>query len=271
MDSKILITGAAGFIGFKLAKYLHKKKFKLFLLDNLSRGKMDKDFKSFCKLKNVKFKKINMTKPFKLKENFKYIFHLASIVGVKNVNKDPIKTLENNIFSTLNLIQSIKYKTKIIFFSTSEVYSPLIFEKKRFFTLKENFNLLVPKKTSPRDSYFLSKLISEKITSLSKHNYLILRPHNIYGPRMGSSHVIPELIKKMKKKECLVYSPSHTRAFCYIDDAVDQILKLSFKTTNYNEVYNIGNMKEEIKIFNLAKKIKKIISSECSLKKSKSR
>ena len=75
MDSKILITGAAGFIGFKLAKYLHKKKFKLFLLDNLSRGKMDKDFKSFCKLKNVKFKKINMTKPFKLKENFKYIFH----------------------------------------------------------------------------------------------------------------------------------------------------------------------------------------------------
>ena len=97
MESKILITGAAGFIGFNLAKSLYNKKFKLVLLDNLSRGKMDKNFKNFCKLKSVKFNRIDLTKTFKLKDNFQYIFHLASIVGVKNVTKNPIHTFQNNL------------------------------------------------------------------------------------------------------------------------------------------------------------------------------
>ena len=134
MESKILITGAAGFIGFNLAKNLYSKKFKLVLLDNLSRGKMDKNFKNFCKLKGVKFSRIDLTKTFKLKDNFQHIFHLASTVGVKNVTKNPINTLQNNISSTFNLIKAIKNTSKanFIFFSTSEVYAPYVFAKKKF-------------------------------------------------------------------------------------------------------------------------------------------
>ena len=90
---------------------------------------------------------------------------------------------------------------------------------------------------------------------LSGLKFLILRPHNIYGPRMGFSHVIPELIKKAKEKKVLeVYSPNHTRSFCYIDDAIEQIFRIS--NSNYkNEIFNIGNDNEEIKIISLAKKI----------------
>ena len=143
-------------------------------------------------------------------------------------------------------------------------------ENKIFKPSEEKNNLLVLESTKPRDSYFLSKLICEKIVSLSGFKYIILRPHNIYGPRMGHSHVIPELIRRIKKNQkCKIYSPNHTRAFCYVDDAINQIIKLSFHSKAYDSIYNIGNMKEEIKIINLAKKIKAIVNKKCVLIKSK--
>ena len=97
MSKNILITGAAGFIGFNLAKRLSEKNFNLTLVDNLSRGRIDNDFKKLCKKKNINFKNIDLTKSFILKKKFSHVFHLASIVGVKNVIKNPSKTMETNI------------------------------------------------------------------------------------------------------------------------------------------------------------------------------
>ena len=74
MAKNILITGAAGFIGFNLAKKLSEKKFNLTLLDNLSRGKTDKDFKKLCNKKNINFQNIDLTKSFILKKNFHIFF-----------------------------------------------------------------------------------------------------------------------------------------------------------------------------------------------------
>jgi UDP-glucose 4-epimerase len=266
--NKILITGAAGFIGLKLAEKLISNKNKLYLVDNLSRGKFDNSFKKILKNKNVKFLKKDLTKKLFFKDKFDYIFHLASVVGVKNVNQDPMKTFNNNILSTLNLIRSIKNKkkTKLVFFSTSEVYAASSKRDKIFKPSEENSDLLILKDAEPRDSYFLSKLICEKVVSLSGCKFIILRPHNIYGPRMGHSHVIPELLQKIKKNyNCKIYSPDHTRSFCFVDDAIEQIIKLSFSNKLFNSIYNIGNMKEEIKIINLAKKIKAIVNKNCKL------
>ena len=85
---------------------------------------------------------------------------------------------------------------------------------------------------------------------------------------MGFSHVIPELIKKIKfqkSKKIKIYSPSHKRAFCYIDDAIEQIVGLSFGTKAKNKTFNIGNSREEIKIFDLAKMIKNKLKSKKKL------
>ena len=268
--SKILITGGAGFIGLNLAKRLSETKNQIYLVDNLARGKKDKYLRKVLKHKNIKFLKVDLLKKFFLPYNFKYIFHLASTVGVKNVNRNPFNTIENNIIGTINLIKSLKGKniTKFICFSSSEVYAPNSEKNLIFKPAKENNNLLVSYDTKPRDSYYLSKLINEKIVALSGHRFLILRPHNIYGPRMGNSHVIPELLQKIKsKKKCKIYSPNHSRSFCFIEDAINQIVKLSFSNKTNNQIYNIGNMREEIKIYDLAKKIKKLLKNDCKLLK----
>ena len=282
MDYKrsILITGGAGFIGFALAKNLSKEnKNKIYIIDNLSRGSLDKEFKELIRYKNIKFLKADLTKDirFKLKD-LTHIFHLAGSVGVKNINKDSFGSFFNNVETLKNIIQicqNANRKIKFVLFSTSEVYSNLIKNNKVKFPIKETNNIIIENNIIKRDAYFLSKIFNEKIIQLSNIKYLILRPHNIYGPRMGFSHVIPELIKKFslekkkKKKNTIVFSPSHKRAFCYIDDAIDQIKKLTFTKRSENKIFNIGNMEEEITMFNLAIKLKNLIYVKSKIKKGK--
>jgi len=264
---KILITGAAGFIGYHLVKKIINMDYKVILLDNFSRGKKDIFFNDVIKHKNIKFINQDLTKSFKINDpNIKYIFHLAAKIGVKNVIKKPKETINENLLMLINILNSlnknINKKTKIIFFSTSEIYSPLIDNKSISFPIREDVDLIIKNKTSPRDSYFISKLVGEKIIELSGFDHVNLRPHNIYGPRMGYSHVIPELIEKFitKNKKVEIFSPSHKRAFCYIDDAINQITSLAFNKKIINGSYNIGNSEEEIKIYDLAKKISKLLN-----------
>ena len=271
---EIIITGGAGFIGFHLAKSLVKLNYKVTIWDDLSRGKLDNELKQLLKNKNINFLKINLKNKINIKKlNISHIFHLAGSVGVENIKKNPFSSFLNNISSLVNVINfaNNQGKTiKLILFSTSEVYSNLIKNNLIKFPIKEGNSILVENQIIDRDSYFLSKLFNEKITQLSKLNHLILRPHNIYGPRMGYSHVVPELIKKFfetKNKKITIFSPYHKRAFCYIDDAINQIMKLSIKKSIKKGIYNIGNMKEEITMINLAKKIKKILHSKSLLRK----
>ena len=120
--------------------------------------------------------------------------------------------------------------SRFLFASTSEVYAGTL----------ESFNLTVPTPeesvlavqnlNEPRTSYMLSKIYGEALCRQAGIPFTIFRPHNIYGPRMGMAHVIPEQLKKAWAAEegdqLGVHSPDHRRSFCYIDDAVE-LLKLS--------------------------------------------
>src|SRR5690606_35207656 len=83
---------------------------------------------------------------------------------------------------------------------------------------------------TPRTSYMLSKLFGEAMLIHAGVPYTIVRPHNIYGPRMGMSHVVPQLLQKAHRApengSLGVLSPSHTRTFCYVDDAVEMLVRL---------------------------------------------
>ena len=275
--NKIIITGGAGFIGFNLASQLAKENYNVIIWDNLSRGKYDDNLKNLLKEKNVKFIRKDLTKKINSKKmNVSHIFHLAGSVGVSNINKNPYNSFLNNFLTLKNIVEfnrGLKKQAKLILFSTSEVYSNLIKKKMIRFPIKETNDIIIENKIINRDSYFLSKIFNEKFLQLSNSNYLILRPHNIFGPRMGYNHVVPELAKRMlnnkNKKEIKIYSPNHSRAFCYIDDAIHQILKLSMNKNIKNEIFNIGNMQEEIKMMDIANKIKLILNINLKLKRGK--
>ena len=106
----------------------------------------------------------------------------------------------------------------------------------------------------------------------SKLNFVIFRPHNIFGPNMGFSHVIPQLTKKIldkKSKKIIITNSNHKRTFCYIDFAINLILKISHDKKSSKKIYNIGSPNSDISIMQLAKKIMKILNVKKKLLQSK--
>jgi nucleoside-diphosphate-sugar epimerase len=263
---RILIIGGAGFIGGHLLKKLlnDKKIFNIDIIDNFSRAKNDKFLKDLAKDKRVSVLKENITTinddKFK-KKNYEFIFQFGAILGVENVINNPEKVLIDNFLIMKKAIEIAKKQKKLkkfVFLSTSEVYAGRLENFKIRFPTPESSPLALTNILNSRTSYMLSKIYCEAMCIHSNLRYLILRPHNIYGPRMGFSHVIPELIKKvfmLKKNNPLkLGSFNHKRAFCYIDDAVNQIYSIT-KSKIINETFNIGNNQEEISIIKLCNKI----------------
>jgi nucleoside-diphosphate-sugar epimerase len=250
-----LITGGSGFIGSHLALKLSKKKnSKIFLIDKVGPSfKRDNIF--FIKANIAKYKELE-----KINEKLDYIFHLAADLGVKKIIKHPILSLSNNLKTTENIIKLSKKKKikRLFFFSTSEVYSLLNLDG----NMSENDNLILPSIKHPRTSYWLAKVFGEFQAIMSKVPYTIFRVFNIYGTYMKSTHVIPSIFNQLKnKKNPIFQNPNHSRCFLYIDDGIN-IMVDALKSKYKNQIINVANSTEEIKIKNLVYKIKKILNNK---------
>ncbi len=273
---KVLIIGGAGFIGLSLARLLNKKNFKVDILDSFSRGKKDKELIFFLdknkgKLIEKDLNKLEVNE--QMSDDYDFIFHFAAILGVNNVILSPYKVLEDNVKLTTQAISIAKKQKDLkcfIFASTSEVYAGTLRHGLLKIPTEEKSILALSELDNPRTSYMLSKIYGESLCIHSKLPYLILRPHNIYGPRMGMSHVIPQLMRKIYNlengKDLEVFSPLHTRTFCFIDTAIEQIFNLVMNKDTINQAFNIGLESPEIKIIELARKIIFVTKREAKIK-----
>jgi len=265
-NKRVLILGGAGFIGFHLAQKLSSNN-KITIVDNLFKiKKKDYQLTKLLKKKNIKFYKKDIRKinSKNFPKNFHYIFDCAAIVGVKRVIDKSYFSLEQNIQLTLNAVNIAKKQKKlkkIIFFSSSEVYDGGGKYYNIKYPVKEKNPITMSDIYEKRTVYMSSKILGEVLYINSGLPFTINRLHNIYGPRMGYSHVIPESIKKLHlpQKTIKVFSPSHSRTFCYYKDAVDIILKLAVSKKAAKKIFNVGNQKPEIKIKNLITVIMKVL------------
>ncbi len=202
---KYLITGGAGFIGIKLAQRLLKnKKNKIYIIDNFVKKICDQNLLEILKNKNIKLiqKDLNYISDYLKIYNFDYIYHFAAILGVQKVIDNPFNTLKENISTTVNLINFSKKQKrlkKICFTSTSEVYAYTLKKKLAKYPTPEDIDFLISRDFKPRSSYLLSKIVGEYLMNYSGLNFVIFRPHNIFGKQMGFAHVIPQLTKKILK------------------------------------------------------------------------
>jgi nucleoside-diphosphate-sugar epimerase len=265
---KILITGAAGFVGCHLARrLLEDETNELVLVDNLVRGQSDEEFSSLLENPRVKFKKLNLTASEAYDElggDFDEVYHLAAIIGVANVMAKPHDVLRINALTMISLLEWGMRgggARKILFSSTSEAYAWTQLALPLPVPTPEDVPLALTDLANPRSSYAGSKIFGE----LAMHQYsrifgtpfVTVRFHNVYGPRMGFDHVIPQLFQRARKAEGTleVYSADHRRAFCHVNDAVEMCIRAMRHPEAKAATLNVGNDREEVTIADLAEKV----------------
>lgn len=269
---KILITGGAGFIGFHLANKLAKRDYKVHVVDNLKRGVEDFNFKKLCSRPNVSYFKIDLLDQEALRSlgrEYEIVYHLAAIIGVAAVMRQPYRVLLENermMANILEFAQCQKRLSRFLFASTSEVYAGTLKYLEMPIPTPEETPLAITSLSEPRTSYMLSKIYGEAICQQSGVQFTIFRPHNVYGPRMGLAHVIPEILQRAHKTKdggtLEYYSPEHKRTFCYISDAVELISLAAESSPCKNQTLNVGMQGPEVSIRELVSVISQVVGKD---------
>jgi dTDP-glucose 4,6-dehydratase len=244
MQKRILITGAAGFLGSHLCDKFIKEGYYVIAMDNLITGDL-KNIEHLFKLENFEFCNHDVTKFIHVPGKLDYILHFASPASPIDYLKIPIQTLKVGSLGTHNLLGLAKEKAaRILIASTSEIYGdPLVHpQTEEYFG---NVNTI-----GPRGVYDEAKRFQESIT-MAYHRFhgletRIVRIFNTYGPRMrlNDGRVIPAFIGQALRGEDLTIfgDGMQTRSFCFVSDQVDGIYKLLL--SDYSLPVNIGNPHE---------------------------
>jgi len=262
----IFITGGAGFIGYYLARYHQQRGDRVVLIDNLfkARGKVDHALETLISAPGVSYLNADLTKPLTIetsREAFDVVYHLAAINGTQLFYDIPYQVARDNLLMTLHLLDWLERRAvgKLVYASTSEVYAGCEQVGLLAIPTGEDTPVVFPQPTHIRFSYGTSKFMGEflcaRFGEKMKVPVSVVRYHNIYGPRMGNRHVIPEFLERIKRREnpFRIYGGTHTRAFCYVDDAVTATALVATTPQCDGGIIHVGNSKEEISIEALAR------------------
>jgi UDP-glucose 4-epimerase/UDP-glucuronate decarboxylase len=263
---RILITGGAGFIGWHLANDLASEpETEIVLADDFSRGRKDADLAATLAKSNVALISADLADPNelgKLGRGFDEVYHLAGKLGVANTLAEPYAVLRGNALATLNVLDWFLAGggARFLYASTSEVYAWTQAFHPLPIPTPEGVPLALTDLHHPRASYAGAKIFGElaaiQACSKVKKPCAVVRYHNVYGPRMGYAHVIPELYRRARDGEnpLLVRSAAHVRAFCYVSDAVCGTIA-ALRQCAAAEIFNIGNDAEPVTIAELARRL----------------
>jgi len=260
--ARCLILGGAGFIGLHLARrLLADGHARVTIVDDFSRGRDDDDFRAVARRREVEQVTADLTDPAALRglpRDWDEVYLLAAVVGVRPVTADPARVIRVNTLAALNALEWIEPPARVFFASTSEVYAGGVGRGIVPVPTPETVPLAIESIEHPRFAYAASKILGEAAAihygAARKLRPVIGRFHNVYGPRMGTDHVIPELCLRALSGEdpFRVYGPEQRRAFCHVRDAVEAIVALMRGAPSFSGVVNIGNDGEEVGIGDLA-------------------
>lgn len=264
MSKRILITGAAGFLGSHLCDRFLSEGYTVIGMDNLLTGNI-KNIEHLFPVKEFEFYHHDVTKFVHVPGNIDYILHFASPASPIDYLKMPIQTLKVGALGTHNLLGLAKSKgARILVASTSEVYGdPLIHPQ-----VEEYWGNVNP--VGPRGVYDEAKRFMESIT-MAYHTFhqletRIIRIFNTYGPKMrlDDGRALPTFMSQaLRGEDITVYGDgSQTRSFCYVDDLVDGIYRLLL--SDYAKPVNIGNP-SEITLLQFAEEILKLTGSNSKI------
>ena len=264
----IFITGGAGFIANTLIQHLVEDN-KITVYDNFHRdtltGSGYADHKNINIIKGDVLDLELMTASMKGAE---VVIHAAGIAGIDTVIKSPVRTMQVNMIGTSNMLEAAYINgvsDKIIDFSTSEIFGSMAFKS------SETDQAVAGSAGEARWTYAVSKLAGEHLAHAYYSQYklptITVRPFNVYGPGQTGEGAIQIFIKKALKNETIHIDGdgSQIRAWCFVDDFVDCILKCLDTPESVGQSFNIGNSRAVITILGLAQLVCRVLNSESKI------
>lgn len=255
---RVLVTGGAGFIGRWVTKRLLEDGHKVWIIDDLSNGRIENitelmkkaNFKEFVK-GDVKDSKL-LSHVFK--NNFDICYHLAASINVQDSIDDPDTTFQNDTIGTFNVLEECrKSGIKIVFMSTCMVYDRAY----------DDAGITELHPTKPASPYAGSKIAAENMVLSYWHTYklpaVVIRPFNTYGPFQktgGEGGVVAIFIKRNLEGQTLnIYGDgTQTRDLLYVEDCADFVAEAGYSDKVNGEIVNAG-LGRDISINNLARLI----------------
>src|SRR6187399_2722713 len=264
MAKRVLITGAAGFLGSHLCDRFLKEGYEVIGMDNLITGRL-KNIEHLFKRSDFEFYHHDVSKYVHVPGKLKYIMHFASPASPIDYLKIPIQTLKVSSLGTHNVLGLARVKNaRVLVASTSEVYGdPAVHPQTEDYWGNVN-------PVGPRGCYDEAKRFSEAMT-MAYHRYhgvdtKIVRIFNTYGPRMrlNDGRALPAFIGQALRGEDLTVfgDGSQTRSFCYVEDLVEGIYRLLL--SDYEMPVNVGNP-DEISLKDFAEEILKLTGNKVKI------
>ena len=265
----VFISGGAGFIGSTLAGVLLPEN-RVVAFDNFSRNALkDKPFADHENLTIVQGDVLDREAVASAMQGSTYVVHCAGIAGIDTVVERPVHTMKVNMFGSLNVLDAataLDDVKRVVCFSTSEVFGGLAFRS------QETAPAVLGAVGEARWTYAVSKLAEEHLTyAYFRQEGLpsaTVRPFNVYGPgQVGEGAIRGFILRALKGEDLVIHGDgTQIRAWCYIDDMVDGLLKVLTSPAAVGESFNIGNERTVITIFGLANTIIRVLDSSSEVR-----
>ncbi len=267
-NKNIFLTGGAGFIANSIIeRYIESNSITVY--DNFHRDTLTKSaVANHRNLKVIKGDVLDLDSLVRASQGADVFIHAAGIAGIDTVIKDPVRTMRVNMLGTANALEAALVngvKDRFVDFSTSEVFGSMAFRS------SEDDATVAGSAGEARWTYAVSKLAGEHLTHAYSRQYKLpcvtVRPFNVYGPGQMGEGAIQVFIKKALKGETLSIDGDGTqiRAWCYIDDFIDCILRCIERPEAVGHSFNIGNSRAVMTILGLAQTVCRALNSKSKI------
>ena len=267
-NKKIFITGGAGFIANAIISRLINDN-SITIYDNFHRDTLTgSGYDTHRNIKIINADVLDYENVLKSMEGADIVIHAAAIAGIDTVIIKPTETMIVNMIGTANVLKAAKIhgiKDRFVDFSTSEVFGSMAFKP------TEDAETVAGSAGEARWTYAVSKLAGEHLTIAYFREFglpvVSVRPFNVYGPGQTGEGAIQIFIKRaLKNEEIHIYGDGNQiRAWCYVDDFVNCLMKCIENPAAVGESFNIGNSRAVVTTYGLAQTVCRVLDSSSEI------